>query len=159
MKILIKFAFLSFGLLLTSCGGDDDICLSGEATPRAKIMFKQASNDKGMQLDYLNIKVEYANGNIKNVVTRTNVDSVFIPLRVDNSNFTRLFIKTKEKGDSAVVKVNYKTTSTYVSPACGYKLSYKDVTYQLEKPDPVKKIQSNQSEIADENKTHFYLLF
>lgn len=159
MKFFSKILTISCALILLSCGGDDDICLSGEATPRAKIKFKLASNDKEVQLDSLFIDVEYANGNIKNIINATKVDSVFIPLRVDESAFTKMYVKTRKKGDSSVININYTTESTYVSPACGYKLSYKDVTYQLEKAEPVKNVQSNQNEIINEDKTHFFLLF
>ncbi len=43
MKKLI-FPFLILGFLLTSCENDDDVCVSGEATPRLKIKFKSADN-------------------------------------------------------------------------------------------------------------------
>ena len=29
-------------LFLSSCQGDDDVCVSGEATPRMKVKFKSA---------------------------------------------------------------------------------------------------------------------
>ena len=40
------------GFLLTSCENDDDVCVSGEATPRLKIKFKSADN-KVLTLDSL----------------------------------------------------------------------------------------------------------
>lgn len=42
MKHFILLCFVSFSLL--SCGSDDDICLSGEATPRMKLKFKTSDN-------------------------------------------------------------------------------------------------------------------
>lgn len=159
MKIFVKILTIGFSLALLSCGGDDDICVSGEATPRVKVKFKTASNDKLLTADTLYVSVDYGNGKIKNLTKVSKVDSIFVPLRVDNSTATKLYFKTRIKGDTSIVNVSYKTQSTYVSPACGYKLSYKDVTYDLVKTTPVKKVQSNQTEIIDENKTHFFLLF
>lgn len=159
MRRFLKLITVGFTLALISCGGDDDICVSGEATPRVKVKFKTEINDKLLTVDTLYVSVDYGNGKIKDLTKRSMVDSLLIPLRVDNSTATKLYFKTRIKGDTSIVNINYKTQSAYVSPACGYKLSYKDVTYDLVKPTPVKKVQSNQTEIVDENKTHFYLLF
>ncbi|WP_300669403.1 DUF6452 family protein [Soonwooa sp.] len=159
MKLNFKILAIACTLSLLSCGGDDDICVSGEATPRVKIKFKTDSNDKLLTVDTLYVSVDYGNGKIKNLTTASKVDSIFVPLRVDNSTATKLYFKTRKKGDTSIVNISYQTASTYVSPACGYKLSYKDVKYDLLKPNPVKRVQPNQNEIVDENKTHFFLLF
>ena len=62
--------------MLTSCENDDDVCVSGEATPRLKIKFKSADN-KVLTLESLYLDVDYGNNNILTVVEATKVDSVF----------------------------------------------------------------------------------
>lgn len=141
---------------MISCGGDDDICESGEGTPRMKIMFK--NGDKITKLDSLKIYVDYGVRTVDLGWSR-NVDSIFIPLRVDESPYTDLFVKTTKKGDSSKVRVSYTTKSIYVSPGCGAKLNYENVSGQLLKPTPVIKVESGQNFIQDEQKTNIYLGF
>ncbi|MFM9709586.1 hypothetical protein, partial [Streptomyces galilaeus] len=78
MMKYILYLLLAFSAI--SCGGDADICTSGEATPRLKVKFRTAEG-KQKTLDTLYVSVDYASGKsliLKNV----KVDSVFIPLRV-----------------------------------------------------------------------------
>lgn len=70
MKNLILF--FGFLLLLTSCGGDDDICLSADSTPRLKLKFKSAANTNSNQLievDTLYVDVDYGKTNLTNIIT------------------------------------------------------------------------------------------
>lgn len=154
MKRLLSFFILS--LVMISCGGDDDICESGEGTPRMKIMFK--NGDKITTLDSLKIYVDYGVRTVDLGWSR-NVDSIFIPLRVDESPYTDLFVKKTRKGDSSKVRVSYTTKAIYVSPGCGAKLNYENVSGQLLKPTPVIKVESGQNFIQNEEKTNLYLGF
>lgn len=154
MKRLLSFFILS--LMIISCGGDDDICESGEGTPRMKIMFKKA--DKITTLDSLKVYVNYGVRTVDLGWSR-NVDSILIPLRVDDSPYTELFVKTQRKGDSSKVRVNYTTKAIYVSPGCGAKLNYENVSGELLKATPVVKVESGQNFIQNEEKTNLYLVF
>lgn len=144
-------------MLLSSCGGDDDVCISGEATPRMKVKFKSADG-RVATLDSLYIDINYGSG-LVNVIKAKNIDSVTIPLRVDNNPFTEISLRTTNKGDVSKVKINYTLKSEYVSPACGFKRLYENVSGTLETANPVLKIEQNQEQIIDENKTHFYFTF
>ncbi|MFN4074952.1 MAG: DUF6452 family protein [Cloacibacterium sp.] len=157
MKKLI-FPFLILGFLLTSCENDDDVCVSGEATPRLKIKFKSADN-KVLTLDSLYLDVDYGNNNILTVVKAAKVDSALIPIRVDDAGFTELYVRKTKKGSVSKIKLNYNTTSEYVSPACGFKRLYKNLTVTLETANPVTKVELNQNQIINENKAHLYLVF
>ena len=154
MKRLVLFLILS--VMMISCGGDDDICESGEGTPRMKIMFKNA--DKITTLDSLKVYVDYGVRTVDLGWSR-NTDSILIPLRVDDSPYTDFFIKTAAKGDSSKVRVSYTTKSIYVSPGCGAKLNYQNVSGQLLKATPVIKLESGQNFIENEDKTNLYLVF
>ena len=157
MKKLI-FPFLILGFLLTSCENDDDVCVSGEATPRLKIKFKSADN-KVLTLDSLYLDVDYGNNNILTVVRAAKVDSALIPIRVDDAGFTELYVRKTKKGSVSKIKLNYNTTSEYVSPACGFKRLYQNLTRTLETANPVTKVELNQNQIINENKAHLYLVF
>jgi hypothetical protein len=155
----MKYCFLLFfGMLfLSSCQGDDDVCVSGEATPRMKVKFKSADG-RVATLDELYIDVNYGSG-LVNVIKAKSVDSAMIPLRVDNNPFTEISLRTSEKGSASKIKVTYSLKSEYVSPACGFKRLYENVGGTLVTPNPVIKIEQNQDQIIDENKTHFYFIF
>ena len=157
MKKLI-FPFLILGFLLTSCENDDDVCVSGEATPRLKIKFKSADN-KVLTLDSLYLDVDYGNNNILTVVKAAKVDSALIPIRVDDAGFTELYVRKTKKGKVSKIKLNYNTTSEYVSPACGFKRLYQNLSGTLETANPVTKVELNQNQIINENKAHLYLVF
>jgi len=108
-----KFIILFFIILsVISCGGDDDICESGEGTPRMKIMFK--TGGKITVVDSIKIFADLGTS-VVDFGWNRNVDSVFVPLRVDDSPFTDIYIKTSAKEDSSKVRVNYTTKSIYVS--------------------------------------------
>ena len=151
------FPFLVVVFLLISCGGDDDICTGGEGTPRMKVKFKD-TNNKLTTLDSLYVDVDYGNG-LKNVISRARADSVFIPLRVDDTAYTEIQVRTRREDKAAKVRISYTTTSQYVSPACGLKKLYENVEATLETPDPVVNVEQTQKQILDENKTHLYLIF
>ena len=157
MKKLI-FPFVILGFLLTSCENDDDVCVSGEATPRLKIKFKSADN-KVLTLESLYLDVDYGNNNILTVVEATKIDSVLVPIRVDDAGFTELYVRKTKNGKVSKIKLNYNTTSEYVSPACGFKRLYQNLTGTLETANPVTKVELNQNQIINENKAHLYLVF
>lgn len=155
LKLLLLPLFL---LSLLSCGSDDDICLSGEATPRLKLKFKTQSTGKLKTLDSLFVNVDYGQGQIPVIATRQKTDSVFIPLRVDDIPFTKIFVGLSRASTPSEIQINYTTKSEYVSPACGIKKIYENVTGTVESNE-VTGIEQNQTQITDESKTHFFLLF
>lgn len=144
--------------MLTSCENDDDVCVSGEATPRLKIKFKSTDN-KVLTLDSLYLDVDYGNNNILTVVRAAKVDSVLVPIRVDDAGFTELYVRKTKKGSVSKIKLNYNTTSEYVSPACGFKRLYQNLSGSLETANPVTNVELNQNQIINENKAHLYLVF
>ncbi len=153
------FILIITGLFLYSCGSDDDICISGEATPRMKIKFKTKATGKMKTLDSLFISVDYGRGAVPVYGSIIKTDSVLIPLRVDDTPFTKVFVGTSRNAVTSVLKLNYTTVSEYVSPACGIKKLYQNLVPELEVPNAVTGIERNQTQIIDENKTHLFLLF
>ena len=140
-----------------TCTSDDDICTSGEASPRLKIKFRDTDN-KIYRIPKIFVAADYGKGMI-NVIEASNVDSVLVPLRVDDSPFTKLQIKKVVDGEASTIAINYTTKSEYVSPACGVKRLYENIDANLEQANPVVEIQQLQNEIRNENQTHFYFIF
>ena len=159
MKFLKIFFLSLFFISLFSCTSDDDICIGGEATPRMKLKFKTKATGKLKTLDSLYVNVDYGKGQVPVVATKIKTDSVLIPLRVDENPFTEIYVGLSKAQITSKIKINYTTTSQYVSPACGIKKIYENVSSVVEIQNPVLETEQNQTQIIDESKTHLFLLF
>ncbi|WP_139422038.1 DUF6452 family protein [Chryseobacterium mulctrae] len=152
-----KFIILILALSsVISCGGDDDICESGEGTPRMKISFRK--DNKITKLDNIKVFVDYGS-KIVTLGTFSKVDSVFVPLRVDESPYTDIYVKTIATEDSTRVRINYTTKSIYVSPGCGAKKNYENVNSVLSTPNSLKSVEQGQNFIENEDKTNLFFNF
>lgn len=153
------FKFIIFILALSSvlsCGGDDDICESGEGTPRMKIALKK--DNKISTLDSIKIYADLGTSVI-DLGWKLKVDSVFVPLRVDDSPFTDIYVQTTTQEDSTRVRINYTTKSIYVSPGCGVKRNYENVNSVLSTPNSLKSVEQGQNFIENEYKTNLFFNF
>ncbi|MET3538783.1 DUF6452 family protein [Chryseobacterium limigenitum] len=155
-KFLILTCFLG---ILFSCGGDDDICESGEGTPRMKIAFKSAESGKEVTVDSLYVAVDYGSGTKVQLGKTANVASRLIPLRVDDAPYTDIYVKTRLNGTESKVRINYTTKAVYVSPGCGIKKTYENLTTELITSTVVKKVEVDLNQIENEDKTNIFLLF
>ncbi|PIF47617.1 hypothetical protein CLU96_4684 [Chryseobacterium sp. 52] len=146
--------------MLFSCGGDDDICESGEGTPRLKVAFKSQESGKERPLDSLYVAVDYGSGKVQ-LGKLTKIDSRLIPLRVDESPYTDVYFRLENKGVESHVRISYTTKTEYVSPGCGIRKFYENLDSKLDTttPTPVKGIEAGQNFIENENKTNLFLLF
>ncbi|MGG5210761.1 DUF6452 family protein [Chryseobacterium sp. MIQD13] len=154
-KFLIVICFLG---MLFSCGGDDDICESGEGTPRMKVAFKSLESGKAVTLDSLYVAVDYGSGKVQ-LGKLQKIDSRLIPLRVDDSPFTDVYFRFEDKGVESHVRVNYTTKTQYVSPGCGIKKTYENLSSELIQSNPVQQLEAGQNQIENEDKTNLFLLF
>lgn len=153
------FKFIIFIVALSSvisCGGDDDICESGEGTPRMKIALKK--DNKISTLDSIKIYADLGTSVI-DLGWKLKVDSVFVPLRVDDSPFTDIYVQTTTQEDSTRVRINYTTKSIYVSPGCGVKRNYENVNSVLSTPNSLKSVEQGQNFIENEDKTNLFFNF
>jgi len=142
--------------MLVSCGGDDDICESGEGTPRMKVSFKRG--DKETTLDSIYVAVDYGSGKVQLGGSRA-ATSRLIPLRVDDSPYTDVYFRLTNKGQESHVKINYTTKSAYVSPGCGVKKNYENLNSELITSTPILSLETAQNFIENEDKTNLYLIF
>lgn len=156
MNRLVGFLLILF--FFTSCTSDDDICVSGEATPRMKVNFRDFEGNRELQVDTLFVAVDYGEGK-KDIIAQAKVDSIFIPLRVDNANATDVYVKTRTEGEESHIKISYQTDQSYVSPACGFKKLYKEVSLEIDNIGPVRRVDQLQPEIINEDNAHFTFVF
>lgn len=156
-KFLIAVCFLN---LLFSCGGDDDICESGEGTPRMKVSFRNFENGKERTIDSLYVAVDYGSGKVQ-LGVQTKITSRVIPLRVDDAPYTDIYFRIANKGAESKIRVSYTTKPIYVSPGCGIKKTYENLNPVLDPATttPVQSIEAGQNFIENEDKTNLYLLF
>lgn len=152
------FFLIGFLLLLTSCGGDDDICLNADSTPRLKLKFINASGQL-LRLDSLYIDVDYGGSALKNILSQANADSVFVPMRIDESSYTDIYLRLRKAGNRSKIRVSYDKKAIYVSPACGFKINYDNLKSELLQANPVQNVEQNQTSLSDESKINFYLRF
>ncbi|AZA62293.1 MULTISPECIES: DUF6452 family protein [Chryseobacterium] len=153
------FKFIIFICALStviSCGGDNDICDNGEGTPRMKITFKR--DNKISVVDSIKVSADLGTG-IIDLGWKLKVDSVFVPLRVDDSPFTDIYVQTTTEEDPTKVRVNYTTKSIYVSPGCGVKRNYENVNSVLSTPNSLKSVEQGQNFIENEDKTNLFFNF
>ena len=148
-------------LLLTSCGSDDDIRLRPGSTPRLKLKFRNAAGTNPLiTLDTLYVDVDYGKTTLTNIIFKSpKVDSVYIPLRIDESPYTDFYIRRRSVGPRSKIRIYYDKKAIYVSPACGYKINYENLKYELLERNPVQSIQTNNTSLTDENSINFYLRF
>ena len=92
-------------------------------------------------------------------MSKSKTDSLLIPLRIDASDFTDIYISTSKTVNTSKIKLKYTTISEYVSPACGIKRIYDNLEPVLEIPSEVTALEKNQNQIANEAKTHLFLIF
>lgn len=154
-KLLFIFGIF---LLLISCGSDDDICLSSESTPRLKMRFRNADGAL-VRLDSLYVDVNYDGKTYKNIITQANVDSIRIPLRIDDSPYTDVRFRLRKREDTSNVRISYDKKAIYVSPACGFKINFENMKAELIKSSPVMEVQPNSTSLNNESQINFYLRF
>lgn len=122
-----------------------------------KVKFRNAGGQL-RTVDSLYLRVDYGT-RIVNFGKTTNADSLLIPLRVDDFEYTDLYFKTRRNNPESKVRVNYTTTSSYVSPGCGIKKTYQNVNSQLVTPGVVTSAENGQNFIENEDKTNLFLTF
>ncbi|MCT2562392.1 DUF6452 family protein [Chryseobacterium herbae] len=158
MKYFTYLILICGIFMISSCGGDDDICESGEGTPRMKVAFKSLASGKEVTLDSVYVAVDYGSGKVQ-LGKLQKINSRLIPLRVDDSPYTDVYFRLENKAPESHVRINYTTKTAYVSPGCGIKKTYENLNSELKQSNPVQKVEAGQNQIENEDKINLYLLF
>lgn len=159
----IKFIFCFVPLLLAivACNQEDDICTEG-GSPKMKVKFKTVADGKLARMDSLTVRILWGTDTLMVAPNVKAVDSVMIPLKVTGDAFTDILVQTnpKSKTEISKIKVKYTESSEYVSPGCGIRKLYDNLTVSpIEGLNPVKSVDINSNQIHNEVKTVLYFNF
>jgi len=148
-------------LAIVACNQEDDICTEG-GSPKMKVKFKRAADGKLTRMDSLTVRILWGTDTLMVAPNVKAVDSVMIPLKVTGDGFTDILVQTnpKSKTDISKIKVKYTESSEYVSPGCGIRKLYDNLTVSpVEGLNPVKSVDINSNQIHNEVKTVLYFNF
>lgn len=160
-----KIGYLSFLVLIFlmsySCE-KDDICVDGD-TPFLIIRFYDATDTLVLKAAPALRIVGLENGNPVGTFTdRTSLDSVAIPLRI-NEPGTSFKIILNSEGDDDVetgnidtLQFNYETQEVFVSRACGFVANYNNLTELLttDTDNWIQNIEIANPSINSQDSTH-----
>lgn len=150
-KIFLVSLFVSFIFAVHACV-DDDVC-DKQVTPNLTIAFVD-SISKPLTLDSLYVDKLSSDGKLLQMGIFSKVDSIRVPLN-SFSNETKFYFYTNKNADSLqkdILAVTYNTSQSFVSKACGFKVSYNDVKYQLLQTYKIKNLSPITNKIENESK-------
>ncbi len=144
----------------------DDICAEGTATtPNLIITFNDIVNPANRkQVVGLSIVTNYADS--VQVLARSTVDSIAIPLNTNSDTTKYKFIRTTINATDTIVNVDsimfiYQRNNVYVNRACGYKAEFDNLDPNLEEEGAanwIKDILTIRDTVNDETKAHLTIL-
>lgn len=132
-KIRILLLFLMIFISFSACE-KDDICVDGD-TPLMIIRFYDNENPGELKaVPNLRILGLGQSSTVNTIVDRTSLDSVALPLRINEINTGFIFISDSadeddlETGNIDTLSFDYSTQEIFISRACGYIANYDDLS-------------------------------
>lgn len=130
MKKGILFGGIVISSIFAISCEEDDVCV-GEGTPYLTVVFRNNLN----QVNYKDsLTIHAANNsdfnNAVEVLPKTFTDSIKLPLGGLEDNVTYFKIKRGNNEQTDVLTVNYAPKTSYVSKACGFRLTYENLQYE-----------------------------
>lgn len=153
MKNFTKLFFVILLTTTTSCEVDD-ICVES-TTPNLIIKFYSATDTDEIKTT---TNLEASAIGKSAVYENVAVDSILIPLDINNTLTTyKIGIENdNEKVDT--LKINYQLKDIFVSRSCGYKTTFLDVTINTTN-HWIKDLKLNNISINDEKEAHIYIYY
>lgn len=137
----------------------DDICID-PVTPNLVIRFY----DKDEPTEFKkvnNLEVSYIGLDKK--IDFNNIDSIAIPLPVDQTNLVFAFKMFSNQDEDNIkseqVTLAYNTEDVFVGRSCGYKTVFKNVTYGITKAGFIQSFEIVSSNIENENNAHVKIYY
>ncbi|WP_304297889.1 DUF6452 family protein [Capnocytophaga leadbetteri] len=151
------FSVLSATFLAVSCESDD-ICDHTVNTPRLVVRFYNANNTR-TPMSIANLTI-YGEGNSTPLVSSATLDSIALPLRLQNP--TTYLFQTVVSGtttSTATLTLTYNTEETFVSKACGIKTTYNTLSATIQDANTswLKGVTIKNNTIDNEKKAHIHL--
>ena len=153
----IYYRFLLCMFLIAGCE-PDDICIEGiSGTPQLIIVFYDNDNpDQAKEVSGLQVK---GMGKEELLYDGT-TDSIAIPLKIKENSSSFSFISTDNNTIfEELLRVDYTTNDEFISRACGFKTSYKNISIShLNSAAWIKNIKIITDSISNINKAHVKIL-
>jgi hypothetical protein len=144
----------------------DDLCPAGTATtPNLIITFNDIITPTTRKaVANLRIVTNYADS--VEVLRRTNIDSIAIPLNTNSDTTKYKFIRTLITTTDTIVNVDnlvfiYQRNNDYVNRACGFKMEFNNLVTVLEEEGTenwIENILTVRDTVNDENSAHIRIL-
>lgn len=149
IPILSVFAFWS-------CE-EDDVCIEG-TTPPLIVTLKKSD---ATVMDSLFVYRQEANGAFTTVNNGAPKDSLAIPLRLDESESTKVVFALRRNSPSLTdtVSFTYDYAIEYISKACGYKVIYNNISERQKTHHFIKNFKLLKNNITDETSAHIVLYY
>lgn len=150
---IIGFCLL-FITVINACV-DDDIC-DKPVTPRLTIGFINSLGSR-YTVDTLYVDEVSSGGIVTSGNKFASIDSVRLPLNSQAEQTVFYFYNRKNTidTDKDIITVKYTTSQKFISKACGYKVIFDNVSYDLSRAVNMKGITPNTSQIHNESKNLF----
>ena len=141
-------AIILLALISFSACEKDDICVEGN-TPLLVISFYNSTDTlTKKKVPSFRVVGMGKNTTVNTVVDRSDLDSIALPLKINDGPTSFLFIENSadneegfENGNIDTVTFSYRTREVFISRACGYIANYDNVEGSLT-PDTSNWIQS-----------------
>tara|TARA_R110002049_G_scaffold293294_1_gene478218 strand:+ start:3073 stop:3585 length:513 start_codon:yes stop_codon:yes gene_type:complete len=150
-------------MIISSCE-KDDICVDGE-TPLLVIEFFEfdATEETTKAVSELRIVGEGKNVTVNTIADRSDLQSITLPLRVNETSTTYSFIMNSaddtngaETGNTDILTFNYNNKEVYVSRACGFVMHFDTLSSILETDTEnwIKNIETTETLVENQAVTH-----
>ncbi len=155
-NIFISFLILSLSALI-SCESDD-LCDHNVNTPRLVVRFYNQNNTR-TPFSVANLTV-YGEGNTTPLVSNTTLDSLALPLRLESP--TTYLFQTVVSGtttSTATLTLTYTPEQTFVSKACGVKITYNTLSATIQDASNswLKGLNIKNTTVDNEKRAHIHL--
>lgn len=159
---IMKQRNLIFGLIISmifavSCE-EDDVCI-GEGTPYLTVVFR---NIQTQQNSVDTLFVEKLDQNLENpdtLYTWALTDSIKIPLGGLDESVSYFRIKKRASAIPDTLTVRYDTKTSYVSKACGFRITYENLTYEATYNNIQSLLPGESNVLENESATNLYIYY
>lgn len=143
-------------VMLTACESDE-LCDHKVNTPRLVVRFYDPNNLR-TPFSVANLTV-YGQGNTTPLVSEVSVDSLALPLRLENPTVYILEKKVGTTTSTATLTLTYTPEESFVSKACGMKVIYNTLSATIEDANTswLKGVNIKNTTVDNEKRAHIHL--
>lgn len=155
-RILIIGMFFA-ALFAVSCE-EDDVCV-GEGTPFLTVVLRYT--DETSVRDTITIQKLLSDGITVDTTLydRVLTDSIKLPLGGLDESTSYFSIRRKLNGIPDVLTVDYNTKTSYVSKACGFRITYENLDYETTLKDIRYSTTGESNTLENESATNLYIYY